>query len=638
MASIQLLHLSDLHISSNQMSATSKKLIDDIIVQTQNMDEIIVVVSGDMIDQGRFNKNADGVTLFFRTLKEKLEGKIKDIYFVPGNHDKVLNKSNELYGKFVQYGSFEMTEEIWNLQSSNYAGYIKMINAVKKIIKPRSKKIVRTFGVECCEIGNECICFIQMDTSWATYGSKCESGKLIVGKYQRDLLLSQYETVKEQLAKKGKEITLTIGIGHHPINWLQQDEEKILKKYMIDEEYFNMNLYLCGHIHDMNVENWNDGEHSIITLVTGIGWNHQMRSNNEKDKKDEHRYSLYIIDKQKNSCDIVMRRSQKSGKFVSDYSVYTNNTEYKDKLCYPLLIDNTNQPFINLNSPNGDFVNSMFVDTETIKTIKEMQNQLIQFQKKAVELLFLYEREYVEEQEDLYGKGTEEYSDVCLQLNDRFFKKDYNNQNIGFILLKEIERVYQKFTGYLYDILVNFVTIFENCFPADTNIRAHFRWYYQANDEYIRLCQYSNIDKGEGPNLSDIDWGGMIEQSYKLGNSLIYSVNQKYNNHEPVKWDDFLTAVPLFFKCEQENRDSSNEKRKRPIMTFGISVINEDKGINLSKYLYVLEYLGIAQLITSILDDFMRDFDVDYTNYLAYIDKETNQTRRKKITKEKKNG
>lgn len=623
MANINLLHLSDLHISSKRLSSTSKELIDDIVSQIEDMSEVILVVSGDTVNKGEFEKYMDGVQLFFQSLKDKTGKKIKDVYFVPGNHDKVRSKSNELFGKYIQYEPYEMTEEVWNLQSENYADYLNMVNVIKKIFNSKSRNTTCTFGVEYCETKGGIICIVKIDTSWATYGGKEEGGKLIIGKYQFDKLRTQYSELKDKLEEKEKELTITIGIGHHPVNWLQSSEEKEIKKYMIDEEYFNMNLYLCGHIHDMDVENWNNGYHSIMTLVTGIGWNHQDTSSKEKDKKDEHRYSLYIIDKQKNSCDIIMRRSQKNGKFVSDYSVYTNDEEKKDKLCYPLVMDNSRQPFINMNAPKGDFISSMFVDTYMINSIKEMQNQLVAFQKKVVELLIFYEREYVEEQKDLYE--SEEYLAVCMQLNDRFFKKDYVNPRINEIFSKEIERIYRKFTGYLYDVLVNFVTLFQDCFPENTNIRAHFRWYNQDGDKYIRLCQYSNIDGEDGPNLSSIDWGGMIEQSYKTGNSLVYSINQKYNNHKPVKWDDFLTAVPLFFRCEQEIRDTSNRKRKRPMITFGISVLNEDKNKDISKYLYILEYLGISQLITSILDDFMRDFDVDYTQYLKYIDFEINQ-------------
>ena len=37
--------------------------------------------------------------------------------------------------------------------------------------------------------------------------------------------MKEYENVKEKLEKNGDEIDLTIGIGHHPLSWLNPQEE-----------------------------------------------------------------------------------------------------------------------------------------------------------------------------------------------------------------------------------------------------------------------------------------------------------------------------------------------------------------------------------------------------------------------------
>lgn len=51
MSGINILHLSDLHISSKRLSATSRKLIQDIVAQTIDMDDILLVISGDIVDK-----------------------------------------------------------------------------------------------------------------------------------------------------------------------------------------------------------------------------------------------------------------------------------------------------------------------------------------------------------------------------------------------------------------------------------------------------------------------------------------------------------------------------------------------------------------------------------------------------------
>lgn len=620
MSSINILHLSDLHISSKRLSATSKKLIKDIVEQTSTMDKILLVVSGDIVDKGDYAKYKDGVVCFFQNLKNEMGTKIEDAFFVPGNHDKERSISNTLYGQLSQINNIEITEDIWRLQRDNYKSYLDMISQIRRVLKLKSKKMTETFGVDYCEIGNAVICFIQIDTSWGTYGGKDEEGKLVIGKYQIDSLYEQYEKLREKFEEDGKQISITIGVGHHPISWLNPEQEKKLKKYMIDEEYFNMNLYLCGHIHDMELENWYNSEHSLMTLVTGVGWSHRMEDVNDKDKKDEHRYSIYVVDIGKNTCDIIMRKSQRNGNFICDYSVYVNDERKLGKLCYPLKIENCNQPFINMNSPRGDLVKNLYVDVKLLDLIKKTHNAMLVFRKKSVELLQFYKRNYIERQADIYD-NTEEYNKAIAALNNRFFLDDKNDKFVIDIFNHNISIVYEQFTAYLQELLAYFVVNFAECFPDNSNLRVHFRWYEKDGDEYLKLCQYSNIDLDEGPSVSEIAWGGLIEQSYELKNSLIYSINPRYNNHEPVKWDDFMTVVPSFLNCEQEFRNVYNKKVKRPSMTFGISVLNtECNKEEVSKPLYVFEYLDIYQLISDIVDDFINDFIVDYSKYLIYIE------------------
>ena len=622
MSSINILHLSDLHISGKNLSATSKKLIKDIANQTQAMDKIILVVSGDIVDKGDYAKCKEGVLLFFRALHEALGTKIKDAFFAPGNHDKKRNTSNSLYSELSQIKSLEITEDVWVLQNDNYESYLNLITEIRKELKIKRKSYTKTFGVDFCEIEGEIICFIQIDTSWGTYGGKDEEGKLVIGKDQLDMLATQYDSLKGKLEDKGKQISLTIGLGHHPTSWLNREQEKLLKKYMIDEEYFNMDLYLCGHIHDMELENWYNSERSLMTLVTGIGWDHRMENNKENDRKDEHRYSIYVLNISKNSCDIIMRRSQKAGKFISDYSLYVEDENNPGRLCYPLRIKNNNQPFIYLNSPSGDFVKSMFVDGELMKAIKRIHNAMLAFRKKSAELLQYYKRDYIERQLDIFD-DVKECDKAIEVLRQRFFFNDQNDKEATKIFNCSMDDVHELFTAFLQELSSYFVENFKNCFPNNSNLRVHFRWYNKTGDEYLKLCQYSSVELDEGPSVSRIPWGGLIEQSYRLRSSIVYSVNPQYNKHNPVKWSDFMTIVPSFMNSEQEFRDIDNKKIKRPNMTFGISILNKECAKEeLSKMLYILEYLDIYQMISDILDDFINDFIIDCSKYLIFIEEQ----------------
>lgn len=180
MRSINILHLSDLHISKTRnLSATSKKLIKDIAEQTQNMKELILLISGDIVDQGNY-KYQKGVLDFFEKLNESTDKKIKKVFIVPGNHDKERTASNSIFGEYFQISNAKIDKEIWELQKQNYSSYLNMEYQIKKIFTSRVKQIKDTFCVDLCKINNKNICFIQIDTTWATYGGKKENGNLIL--------------------------------------------------------------------------------------------------------------------------------------------------------------------------------------------------------------------------------------------------------------------------------------------------------------------------------------------------------------------------------------------------------------------------------------------------------------------------
>lgn len=338
-----------------------------------------------------------------------------------------------------------------------------------------------------------------------TYGGKKENGNLILGQYQLKTLMKEYENVKEKLEKNGDEIDLTIGIGHHPLSWLNPQEEKLVKKYMIDEEYFNMSLYMCGHIHDMNLENLYNEEHSLMTLVTGIGWNHQNRESGERDKKDEHRYSIYILDIEKNSCNIIMRKSGKSGTFERETNIYKSNSD-DGNLCFPLKIASNRQPFINMNVPIEDLGKSIFVDARIMNKIESVNYLMIMLQKSWDQTIVYYKNEYIERNLDKIDHEMQK------KLYDYFYKNIKDN-DVETFFEKDVDNIYELFTAYLQELLNQFIANFEDILPPETNLRVHFRCYEKENDKYYKLCQSSSIDGETGPNISTIQWGGLIEKS-----------------------------------------------------------------------------------------------------------------------------
>lgn len=92
MNDLTILHLSDLHISwnaENSMPTLHRNLLDDIKKQVKFLSKpVIVVVTGDIVNEGDYSENTKNAVLrFFEHLHNILREKTKDIIIVPGNHD-----------------------------------------------------------------------------------------------------------------------------------------------------------------------------------------------------------------------------------------------------------------------------------------------------------------------------------------------------------------------------------------------------------------------------------------------------------------------------------------------------------------------------------------------------------------------
>ena len=610
-----------MHICSKTLSQTNKKLIADIAEQCQKSENIILAVTGDIVNKGEYGKYHEGVIAFFTELKKVLQRKVKYTYIVPGNHDKCLTQSSKLFAELVQEGNLEIDDNIWQLQEEGYKEYLNVATEIKQIFgKKRTQKKAKTFYVDNCVIDKQNICVILLDTTWGSNGSAEEAGKLVLGKYQLQSLQNEYNSIKDKIQAKQKDISLTICLAHHPISWLKPEEEKMMRKYMNDDEYLNVDLYLCGHIHDTEIENWFNYDHSVLTLVTGVGWNHQNVTSGERDKKEEHRYSIYKVDPEKNCCEIIVRCSKRNGKFADDTSLYTNSNEQKEnKLCYPVRLANNRQPYIKLNAPIDRNIKNILVDDNVLDKIKHVSLCIAEFEKKCIEISYFYKRNYLERIEEFYDITSQTYEETHKQLVEYFFSTKMNNYENDSIFKENPDISYELFTSYLQEISMNFVQCFIACFGDSANLRCHFRWYDENDDTYKQLCKYSYKEHDSGPVVTKMPWGGLIEQAFKSRKSLIYSVNPEYNSITPVKWDDFMTIIPSFFKSEQEFWQNK-KKIKRPIITCGISVQDETKSKkDISEILYVLEYLGVDIILTKLLDDFVSCFTVDYNDYLKYI-------------------
>lgn len=606
MSQLYIVHLSDLHICKKKLNKTLGAIIKDIKAQTEKIDKLLVVVSGDVVDKGNYDDGLEGVLEFFKELRTVLGNRIVDIVFVPGNHDKVQHNDIKMFGKIEDKSRIDINEEIWSLQKEHYNCYIQMVNEVRKLFDFTDEQ-EKTFFVKRIEINNMLVFLVGIDTTWVSYGEEKE-GELLIGAYQLGQLYNEYKCLKEDDEMSDGKSMLTIGIGHHPTSWINSNDRKKLKKYMIDDEYFGMNLYLCGHIHDMEMENWHNNTSSIMTLVTGIGWDHIQETSSLKDKKDEHRYSIYAIDVEKNVVNICVRKTNNSGNFINDNDLYSDDS--KKQLTFPLAIRTDKQPILNLNCSQQRLINSLYMDNDFILLVSKIHSCMIGFEKQVTSLSYYNISNLAS---ILLGEGFEKDDDIIKYLYGEITEV---NDEISSVLTKNQNILFDIFLAYIQEIATYFVATCKDILDVDQVIRFHFRVYKKDEDSYHSLCQCSSDNKYKD-SVKTIKWGGLIKDAYEKGQSLIFSINSDINIIK-TDWEDFMTMVPDFLNNETEKiKDRKHEKR--PIITCGISVRGFSNKADGSNILYALEYLGLCEMIGSCIDEFVMKYQIDVGKFARNI-------------------
>ena len=142
------------------------KLIGDIVAQIKenHVVNLIIVVSGDIIDKGDYN-NSGAAIAFFNDLKDKLYQisnlSVIDIQIVPGNHDRERTTPTVLFSQSFQTRETSIKDaEEWNLYEKTNKQFISFANDIEKTF---NKKVAmsETFGCEITEVVGNHICFFK---------------------------------------------------------------------------------------------------------------------------------------------------------------------------------------------------------------------------------------------------------------------------------------------------------------------------------------------------------------------------------------------------------------------------------------------------------------------------------------------
>ena len=634
-----ILHLSDLHINQEgeRLSLLMKNLLIDIEHEMELVDNIIIVVTGDIVHRGNYTYKENAVS-FFKKLKDILGERVKDIYIVPGNHDKVRNPVDV---KIIQEYKFEdksttdkFYKDYWKYILVSFEDYQALTKEIYSLycdeIKVKEKVKENTYGTFVTEINDKRICFMAFNTAWSCLGDTDERN-LRFGKFQLREIKEEY---KKNMGKSGYD--LVIALAHHPLNWLVGEEETLLQTNILSNFSLNCNIYISGHIHNRDIINWQSTRHSLTTLVSGLGW-----PDEEEDMQHPyaHTYSSYTFNLDINSIDVYVRSSDDNSSFEPDFRIYTKKRDKANSKIVMPIDSNKTQAYFNLGVVESRSPKSYYITEEVLSLIqvyilmvgrfrKQMYVSLNRIKKDILDQIMEYmlnKQTIIEENSDQIAKKIEENDEIWDMIDDCFFRGVDFHDDVKNYLEKYPEIVDECLVSYMQDICSRLSGLLEESLinikksssekedkeRSSCTVRVHFRGYNIETDEYETLCLGDPLN---WPNyqMKKQKWGELLEEAYKVKHSLVASINQRYcyesykvndqKKEDVYKWVDFMTYIPDFRENDYVEHDTKTDEivKRRPWITFGITVYDKES----SNMLYILDYLKIGQIITDCFKEF----------------------------------
>lgn len=254
-----IVQLSDIHIISNNDPILLKKtkLLDAIQNETLEVDEIVLLITGDTAFSGSSTEFEIGGHLFseIKSYLEEYSNKTVRIIVIPGNHDcsdlTEKNIARETLIKSAQESNVEdIDNSIINILSSvldNFFTFSKQFDSESSIIYSDKLLTILEFLIE-----GKKVLFYNYNTSFQSILHE-QPGKMVFP-------FSKYETsLFDQVAD------LKISTFHHPLHWLSPNNRRGFKEHIEKTSDF----YFTGHEHEHRKSLISDLEDNYTYNVEG---------------------------------------------------------------------------------------------------------------------------------------------------------------------------------------------------------------------------------------------------------------------------------------------------------------------------------------------------------------------------------
>lgn len=634
---LTILHLSDLHFGGNTSELVYTDLLSDVELLLRNINFLVILVSGDLVNQGVYKGNAIKVKRFFKKLKRTLTSvgiKKVEIEITAGNHDVVRpcasnNYNNKTY--LPDLTNFQkLAKEVYGIfgvKNKSRTGITQLTHHGKRIFLIR---IDSSFQLSKKEIRKE----IQKD-----FGEKnlSESDKQKIDELSSRQLkemdndvVSQRSILQKDYARKVERLhnmrpALAIALSHYPLTWLNDTGREQVQDTLFKKGLAYVDVWISGHVHDVNSSYACENGKATVMLTTGIG--------RQEEPNTAQRYSIYRLCLDRNTSLVRVRRALAGRQFEDDPTFANKGSSNFHRLHILPLWSGPVGSIIRLNSPDDMQSAAFYIDDSAVLLVQEISKR-IQIIRTRIAVRM---REFVRQLANFLTEEFEEKSDVIQWIstaknpkalpklfeviNQEMDKNDWFNKFLKYICL-EVVQVLKRDWGSVNRYLPHCDK--DNVF-AKIIWRAHFRYYLGHGsknggiscDSYKVLC--SEDVTGHRNKVKNVVWGGVIKGAFHHPRRILVSSANYGLNETATKWDDFMTIIPnLPGNDINMNGDVDVNVNTRPLLTFGISVKGGsfEESALASKCLYILEYLNLCSVISEGIKEFIDITGFDYVKFL----------------------
>lgn len=242
--SFLIVHLSDFHFKSAADSVADRALAvkQAVIAKVPAPEACFLVLSGDIANTGD-PEEYETATRFINGLTTGLtDSGLSNVHVVavPGNHDLNLRTENDTRQLVLASPEAYLSKPI-NFSGTNYTSIVAVQDDFFRLESSLSGKNFlsgkeRLYYQREFKVGGTLFLFHCFNTAWLSRRNEIQAKLFVPAEVLTDSTPS--------------EVALSIAVFHHPYNWLNADNQRLLKAFVEK----NTDVVLIGHEHEGDLE------------------------------------------------------------------------------------------------------------------------------------------------------------------------------------------------------------------------------------------------------------------------------------------------------------------------------------------------------------------------------------------------